>query len=158
MKFCSALLILFIVSCTNTAPLVLDTNESIIIDYGFNDSSVSPEYHRSYTITISPTNIHVQVDSYGDVLADKNLPISSNQFEELIQTINEANLVSGRNEPADPCDGGTSESLTIKAADKQVYNGYFDHCADAPSDSMGNIELVMDAIHELVPNLGEMLQ
>lgn len=158
MKFYTAFLILVLTSCSNTPPLVLDSKNPIEVQYAFNDSSVPPEYHRSYIITIRETKIHVIVDSYGDVLADAIYPMNSVQFHLLIQKINEANLKSGRNTPNEPCDGGTSENLTIKESGVQVYNGYFDHCADEVPAEMGNIASVIDVIHTLAPTLGDMLK
>jgi hypothetical protein len=158
MKFYTLLLIPLLFACSVDAdPLTLNKEKAIIIEYGFNDSSVSPEYQRNYTITVSSSEVIVLVNSYGDSLADQAYPIEVSEFESLIETINNAALTSGKNIPEEPCDGGTSENLSINENSVVIYSGYFDHCAQDPH-SMGNIDAVIDAIHELVPNLGELLE
>ena len=36
------------------------------IIYRFGDASVPPDYHRSYTITVTAGGVRIVVDSYGD--------------------------------------------------------------------------------------------
>ncbi|MFT5819599.1 MAG: hypothetical protein ACI8ZM_000824 [Crocinitomix sp.] len=158
MKYYTVFIIGFLFSCSGTPPLVLNEEEPIEIEYAFNDASVSPEYHRSYTISIDNSEVSISVDSYGDILAAENHSIDATQFAELIETINMANLASGKNTPDEPCDGGTGESLRIKESGAEVYNGYFDHCADHAPASMGDIGVVIDAIHAIVPNLSDLLE
>ncbi|NOQ72779.1 MAG: hypothetical protein GQ574_12285 [Crocinitomix sp.] len=157
MKYYTVFIIGLLFSCSGTPSLVLNEEEPIEIEYAFSDASVSPEYHRSYTISIDKSLVSISVDSYGDILTVENQPIDIDEFTALIETINASNLTSGRNTPDEPCDGGTGESLTIKESGAEVYNGYFDHCADDVPASMGDIGVVIDAIHALAPNLEEML-
>lgn len=49
-------------------PLALDHT---VVRYHYRDSSVPPEHHRSYTVTVTPDEAHIGVDSYGDVLHDE---------------------------------------------------------------------------------------
>ena len=149
---------LILTSCSSSNSLVLDAANPIEIEYEFNDASVPPEYHRSYVINVTETEVHVTVDSYEDVLADEKYTLSNTTFDALIETINEAILVSGRNEPSEPCSGGTSENLSINESGKEVYNGFFDNCADDAPSSMGEVYNVINAVHELVPNLRELLK
>ncbi|MCL5991748.1 MAG: hypothetical protein M1419_06560, partial [Bacteroidetes bacterium] len=50
------------------------------IIYYFYDSSVPPKYHRSYTITITENKLMIVVDSYGDIINEKEFEIDSSQF------------------------------------------------------------------------------
>ena len=49
-----------------------DTNNSYRsikkITYHFQDASVPPEYHRSYTVIVDKDRLTITVDSYGDIL------------------------------------------------------------------------------------------
>jgi len=45
--------------------------ETTKIIYSYGDSSVPPQYHRSYTITVTNEKLHIVVDSYGDILHEK---------------------------------------------------------------------------------------
>ena len=59
------------------------------ITYRFQDASIPPEYHRSYTITIDKDRLKITVDRYGDILAEKEYRIEKNQFEGLIASLKE---------------------------------------------------------------------
>ena len=47
---------------------------SATVEYHYQDSSVPPEYHRSYTLTVTQGEADLVVDSYGDVLHDETAP------------------------------------------------------------------------------------
>jgi hypothetical protein len=144
-------------ACEDSLTITEDDFSSIT--YSFHDSSVPPQYHRSYDITVSPKDVRVQVDSYGDILASDQFEISASDVSNLIKTINNAKLKSGNSEPGEGCDGGTSESLSIKTTKGKVYSGFFDHCGGINiPESLGDVKVVIDAIHNLVPNLGTMLE
>jgi len=44
------------------------------IEYRFSDSTVAPEYHRSYTVTARSDDASIVVDSYGDALHEARPP------------------------------------------------------------------------------------
>jgi hypothetical protein len=50
----------------------------------FRDSSVPPEYHRSYVLTVSEGQVHVVVDSYGDVLHDVTKPLPNDDWAKFV--------------------------------------------------------------------------
>lgn len=139
--------------------LSLTESNVTMISYSFHDSSVPPPYHRSYDINISPNELHITVNSYGDILADETIELEQSDFSNLIKTINDARLVSGRIESELRCTGGTSESLNIFENNAEVYSGYFDHCGGTKiPESSGNVKQVIQTIKNLVPNLEEMLK
>ena len=43
-------------------------NETNKVEYRYGDSSLPPDYHRSYTITITEDKKTISIDSYGKVL------------------------------------------------------------------------------------------
>jgi hypothetical protein len=57
------------------------------IVYRFGDASVPPQYHRSYTITVTAGQARVVVDSYGDVLAEKAYEITRKEFEDIVRSL-----------------------------------------------------------------------
>jgi hypothetical protein len=57
------------------------------ITYRFEDSSVPPEYHRSYTITLTPERVNIVVDSYGDFIAQKEYKIRKKQFINIVNSL-----------------------------------------------------------------------
>lgn len=155
----SLILIAALIMSSCIEQLSLKESDVTMINYSFHDSSVPPPYHRSYDIKISPDELHITVDSYGDILTDKTIALEQSDFSNLIKTINGAQLVSGRIESEKGCTGGTSESLTIFGNNAEVYNGYFDHCGGnkIPASS-GDVKQVVQSIKNLVPNLKEMLK
>jgi len=58
------------------------------IKYSFIDSSVSPEYHRSYSITIRKDgHASYTCSSYNDILVEKDFKVSSKKIKNLEQLI-----------------------------------------------------------------------
>jgi hypothetical protein len=49
----------------------------------FTDASVPPEYHRSYTISAEPGRVDIEVDSYGDVIAQQQGELTHAQWKHL---------------------------------------------------------------------------
>lgn len=68
---------------TNT----VTTPQSSTLTYRFQDSSIIPEYHRSYTITISPEKIHFSIDAYKKILSEKTLVLDKKAYEEFVKKI-----------------------------------------------------------------------
>jgi hypothetical protein len=155
MKYFLLLLFPFIIACEDS--ITADVNKVSSIQYSFHDSSVAPEYHRSYDITVTPADVHVIVDSYGDKLADETYEVAAEQFNELIEIINAAELISGSLESEPGCTGGTSETLIINEVSQQVYKASIDNCGGTtiPTE-MGDFKNVINTINSLIPNLAEL--
>jgi hypothetical protein len=82
-----------------------------VIEYRYGDSSVPPEYHRSYTLTVTRERVDAVVDSYGEVLHE----ISASLPREVWRELSSAGEVVAIDEPGDGegCAGGTSRRLEI---------------------------------------------
>lgn len=156
-EFSVALIMLtFFSSCETTLLLDAETTEKIV--YSFNDSSVPPEYHRSFEITVSKTNVFIIVDAYGDTLATDSRTISEKEFQDFITEINSAKLTKSTPKNDLSCTGSTSESLKI-FTDELLLNTYLDHCQvdEFPAKS-GDVRSVIDQMKAFFPNLNELLQ
>ena len=94
--------------------LVDDATE---VTYHFYDSSVPPEYHRSYVVTATDGEVHIVVDSYGDVLHDETTSLDAATFDTVLEDID--GLESSEAED-DGCTGGTSSELIVTDADDSV--------------------------------------
>jgi hypothetical protein len=84
------------------------------VAYQFHDSSVPPEYHRSYTITVQRGEARMVVDSYGDVLHDVTEDVDDETWAEVLDRVG-ALRVSGR-VGSDDCTGGTASELQAQDA------------------------------------------
>ena len=82
------------------------------VTYAFHDASVPPAYHRSITLTVTRDASLIVVDSYGDVLADEQVPTPDAVWDALGSTVPDvASLtVAG---PEEGCVGGTGIDLTV---------------------------------------------
>lgn len=137
----------------------LDPKTVSEITYCFQDASVPPEYHRSYCITIYKAHGTIEVDSYGDLLVKEEFKLKGGEFESLVSIINEAQLkvCDSNNDPT--CSGSTSELISIKEGQQEVYHRYIDNCnGDYNSSECGDIIGVIEAIEAFVPQLESLLR
>lgn len=111
-------LILMVSSCSDK-----ETPEFNKFVYRYHDSSVPPEYHRSYTITMSPTEISKWVDSYGDTVSFDVQKTNGNDFNKLKQLVASANLRSCKDQENNSCTGGTGLSIYYYINDKLIFKG-----------------------------------
>jgi hypothetical protein len=111
--------------------------ETASLVYEFHDSSVPPEFHRSYTLTADATSANLVVDSYGDVLHDVTEPMDSAVWEETVQAA--AQLEDGSDTTSEGCAGGTSEELHLRDADREVIDVFVDHCGADAGDDLGAV-------------------
>ncbi len=145
-----------LVSCEEN--MNLDPKQVTEVIYSFQDASVPPEYHRSYSITINKNQAAIEVDSYGDILAKDEFQFSEGQFEDLISTINEAQLKECESNNEAQCTGSTGELISIKEGEKEVYHQYLDHCdKNSNISKCGDFPTVIKAIKAFVPNLESLL-
>lgn len=85
------------------------------IEYRFNDSSVPPEYHRSFTVNARSGEASIVVDSYGEVLNEESSGIDDQTWRMLVAAAADLDVAStGESEG---CTGGTSRELRISEAD-----------------------------------------
>jgi hypothetical protein len=102
--------------------------------YRFNDASVPPEYHRSYTLTVVEGSATIVVDSYGDVLHDVTQTIETTLWD---ATVEAARQFVGADDVVDEvgCAGGTSDSLSaVDSGGNEVVDIAVDHCGGRDPD------------------------
>jgi hypothetical protein len=85
--------------------------DTAVVEYRFTDSSVPPEYHRSYTLTVADGEARIVVDSYGDVLHDETEAVDDATWTELLDNVQELDSLGDGAD--DQCDGGTSHELVV---------------------------------------------
>ena len=117
-------------------------NKVAIIEYSFTDSSTPPEYHRSYSLTVTKTKATIHVSSYGDVLLDKTYKVTPAQWKKVIQNLKELNIRHWE-VCAEPCEGGESEYFVFRSDDKSeqpIFTGSQDTCGNS------NVEVSFEAV------------
>jgi hypothetical protein len=151
-------LIVIAVSC-NVAGRYNMTNAAIQeITYHFKDASVPPEYHRSYTITVTTDKVRIVVDSYGEILADKRYEITSKQFNDIKNSLEKNKIRNCTLGDDEGCSGGTIERISFSDKKNEIFSGSVYHCGGKDTGNLYvDITSFADAVKNLVPNLDKLL-
>ena len=128
------------------------------ITYHYGAASVSPEYHRSYSIIIATDSIRVIVDSYSDTLANEKYNFTVAQFESVISSLRNNGIKSCTLGNNDDCTGGTSETVSCSDGSDEIFSGKVYHCQDDTGNLCGNIVAFANDVKSLAPNLDSLLQ
>ncbi len=94
------------------------------VEYIFTDSSVPPQYHRSFAIEATRDSALVVVDSYGEVLARETRAVTPNEFQSLMETLAAAELSIVPEKESEGCTGGTTEAVVLYEGESEVFRGW----------------------------------
>ena len=136
----------------------IDWNEVTRIEYRYGDSSVAPDYHRSYTIAITDSSKSIVIDSYGKVVLTKKYPNTPAEFEAFRAELSQKGIKKHKMKKQDPCDGGTSETIRLYNKDVNVFNAFVSHCSGESGTltlPAGTARFIMNQIPEDVDQLIE---
>lgn len=91
------------------------------ITYSFTDSSVPPQYHRSFTLTVENGVGTLVVSAYGDELSRTEEQIDQKLIDDLFAQYRAGDLddVFDPNSGDDGCAGGTTYALELESADDE---------------------------------------
>ncbi len=107
-----------------SATTEVDGEQVDTFTFRFSDSSVPPEYHRSWTVEMSADGAGTYVvDSYGDVISEGTVELDDETWSRMLATIPD---VDG--EVGEGCAGGTSRALTVFADGAVVREGRAHDC------------------------------
>ncbi|MDT0202130.1 hypothetical protein [Nocardioides sp. AE5] len=100
------------------------------VEVRFRDSSVPPEYHRSWEMEMDAETIALTVDSYGDVVATNSVAMSAEEWTEFLSDL-PADLERWGQPEADEhsCAGGTGMSITVHDGEESA-ELVLDNCFD----------------------------
>lgn len=132
--------------------------DETVIEYRFGDASVEPQYERNYSLTIRADEVHVVIDSDGDVLADTRRPLAAPVWAELGDGIDSvAELDPGS---VDGCDGGTTRSLIITAGADTIVDIEFDVCGstDANTDAADQTDRFVQPVIDAIPDWDRLIR
>jgi hypothetical protein len=129
------------------------------ITYYFGDASVPPDYHRSYTVTVTVYKVRIVVDCYGEILADKEYVITSLQFDDLKKSLEKHSIRNLTSINDENCSGGTSERITYSDRNGEIFSGSVDHCGGKDTGNLGgDVAGFAENLRNLMPDLDELLQ
>lgn len=107
----------------NTDKLQLPKNIDKI-EYRFQDASVPPEYHRSYTWIIKQGKIQYILDSYGTILKDTTIEISDFKWEQCKTAFLKCGIKNQKStESNQGCSGGTRVTIRTWLNGKEIFLG-----------------------------------
>lgn len=111
----------------------------------FRDSSVPPEYHRSWDLTLDKDSIELVADSYGDVVAEESVKMPREEWEEFVAAVREdLDELGEPTAPQEGCTGGTGMDLEVNALD-------IDNCnSDGNEEMMAEIQEMLEQFTDLV--------
>ena len=113
-KFLSMLLALLGCGCSEKTTTNVLVTPSLIsnttqVEYRYGDSSLPPDYHRSYTIVITAEKMNISIDSYGKVLLTKEYPNNAANFQTLLGSLAQKGIKKHQDKKeSEACTGGTS--------------------------------------------------
>ena len=111
-----------------------DTDKSSInladqIIFIYDDASVPPDDHRSYTITVSPGQIVFEVDSYGDLIRKDSVSITKNKWTQIRQAFVDKQIHNiAEKENPEGCTGGSGNRITIMGSGEPIFSGHQYRC------------------------------
>lgn len=139
-------------------PFELKEINKVIYNYG--DSSVPPQYHRSYEIIATNDKISIVVDSYGEVLSEKSYELDEKKFNMLKEKFFESGIKNIEDTTdSGGCTGGTTESIKILGtADSILFEGNVYHCGEGNYGSLeGDMAGFSSSLISLIPEFEELI-
>jgi murein DD-endopeptidase MepM/ murein hydrolase activator NlpD len=99
------------------------------IEYRFNDASVPPEYHRSYSWIVTESKVQYILDSYGSILKDTTIEISELKWEQCKNAFLNCGIKNHKNSNSNQgCTGGTSVTIKTWLNGKENFSGTNYYC------------------------------
>jgi murein DD-endopeptidase MepM/ murein hydrolase activator NlpD len=125
------------------------------IEYHFQDASVPPLHHRSYTWIITETDLRFTVNSYGTILKDTTIAISAIKWEQCKTAFLNCGIKNQKNiETNQGCTGGTSITIQTWLNEKENFSGTASKCGGKTEGNLsGNAEKFLSIIKEGVDPL-----
>lgn len=120
------------------------------IEYHFQDASVPPQYHRSYSWIITETSIRYVLDSYGTILKDTTQQISLEKWEKCKTAFINCGIKNKKNQEVElGCTGGTSVRIRTWLNDKENFSGNAYKCGGKiEGDLTGDTQKFLEKIKE----------
>ena len=156
------ILILLFCSCQNIGSFTNSSGSNlknkIEIIYSYQDASVPPEYHRSYSIILSDKNYRFVVDSYGEIIKDTTivLPNQNKKIKQTLKAFKKCQIKNvKRNQTNNGCSGGNGEGITIIKKGEVCFKGSNYYCGGQTEGNLsGNTRLFLEGLKkEINPKL-----
>ena len=128
----------------------IDWQRATKVEYRYGDSSLPPDYHRSYTISIDENLKTITIDSYGKILLKKEYPNTAADFKAFVETLSKQGIYKHKEKNSMGCTGGTSESIRLFNGTDSLFDAYVYHC-DGENGTLHLPEGVSDLFTDQIP-------
>lgn len=120
------------------------------IEYHFQDASVPPEYHKSYSWIITESSIRYVANSYGTVLKDTTQQISIEKWEQCKTAFLNCGIKNKKEVTHEKgCTGGTSITIKTWLNEKENFSGFASKCGgEIEGNLTGDTEKFLSKIKE----------
>lgn len=130
--------------------------DATLVDLAFTDSSVPPEYHRSWDLLLDAEATVVSVTDYEEVLHDDTVETDPQAWQELLDALPDlVDEADGAGDDPDDCAGGTTLTITVYDAEPgEVSRGDAEEVSETTVGSCAGGEEI-DAVLRAVTPLAE---
>lgn len=130
------------------------------IIYRFRDASVPPQYHRSYTISVTASEATVVVNSYGKQLNGSTVQLAPSGFQAALDVIEKSQITQEpETEEARKTIGGKIDYLQLFDHDTEIFSANT-HRSGVQGEARlhGDIKTVRQFLRSLFPNFQSLLK
>ncbi len=129
--------------------------------YHFQDASVPPPFHRSYSIRADTNNVQVTVHRYGDTLATATYPLPDSALQRIGQAIWDNGIQQHKKKKTlEGCTGGVGHEIAYTAqVDSATFSARRYVCGGSyEGDLKGEVDQFLKDIAFLVPELDSLIK
>jgi hypothetical protein len=143
---------IFLVSVLISAGLYAQTSPVFV--YGFTDASVPPQYHRSYTIRVSSTEVKFSVTNYVETFIDETYPTTQQAFNDFQKKLKACKIKIKKTKTDDGgCTGGTGDAFTLPFTGGKTLEGSSYNCGGTRyGDISGKLDAAIQIFQSMVPD------
>lgn len=138
---------------TDTSSINVADNQSWItaadqIIFIYDDASVPPDDHRSYTMIINPEKLFFEVDSYGDLIRKDSISITKNKWTQIQQAFIDSQIDNiAEKENPEGCTGGNGNQVYVLMGTKALFSGNQYRCGGF---NEGNLTGDLDGFEKVI--------
>ena len=125
------------------------------VTYEFHDSSVPPPFHRSFVLTFTRDRARIVVDSYGDILADQETPMTAQAWDEVAQGFPGLGDIVIE-EPEQGCTGGTAFVVSVADGTAVRFALHGSACGGANSNADERLKNWVRPVRTLFPPMDQL--
>lgn len=142
-----------VITVTKNEPVAANSSDTLI--YHFLDASVPPQFHRSYTIRVTPGQVYLAISDYSQVLSADSLILAKAAYESFTTAINGLHIKKKDETTGRGCTGGHSEQFDLYPGTGKGVKGYTYFCGGGQYGNLdGDVVEAAKLFNALVPDLG----